>query len=77
MAVPRAAQPFFFVCFPPLAPPSRALTTLSSPLPSPPLPSVAAHNGDDPAFIRVVNGAFVDEGCNEFLFSGYNTFEVS
>jgi len=69
--VPRT-QPTFFPS--PWRPRASSLSHALSPPPSP--PSVSAHAGDDPGFIRVVNGAFVDEGCNEFLFSGYNTFEV-
>lgn len=30
----------------------------------------------DASFTRVRNGAFVDENCTEFTFSGYNTWEV-
>ncbi len=29
------------------------------------------------AHIRVQNGVFVDENCKEFLFSGYNAWQVS
>jgi hypothetical protein len=29
------------------------------------------------AHIRVQNGVFVDENCREFLFSGYNAWQVS
>ena len=28
------------------------------------------------AYIRVNNGVFVDDNCNEFTFSGYNTWEA-
>ena len=28
------------------------------------------------AYIRVNNGVFVDDDCNEFTFSGYNTWQV-
>lgn len=35
-------------------------------------PSAAEASG----YIRVQNGLFVDEECKEFMFSGYNAWEV-
>ncbi len=28
------------------------------------------------AFIKIRSGSFVDENCQEFFFSGYNTWQV-
>ena len=37
--------------------------------------SVCMHAGSH-GYIRVNNGVFVDNNCNEFTFGGYNTWEA-